>query len=1262
MEEPVERVLTSDAEGHIIIPAREGGGRVTWVRGVWDLDVKFRYADYMAPTEDPRAINYMPSNSGLSPELKPTAENLYQKGVRFTRLTPRGQDPDTGEPVEILPNTPYQVRFNRRSGALSPRGVSVSGWPYLRVETEFFGTAEDGDLYVLWAATIAAAAFNAPMYTALRDRLAAAQLAGGRPQSNRIPFDIPLEAEAGQTGLYEYFNEASPPATTFIGSISGTTLTVTSANGEIGPNHILSGPGVLANTYIESRLTGRGGTGTYRVNNTHSAPTGSITITAAQYTGTSFAWSIEPRADASGRCLRVQTAVPSGGPPYSFAGWGSWQTWAVSAESEPFVAFELDFDGGNCGRNVEFSTNAQDDAPEAGVLRLLPCLPSTAGEFVHYTLTPADLWRTHNIAWEYQHKEPYWITISGTSTATTLEMVEHLGALVLRLGYNIGAHGDGPELIANGAFTTDLTGWNTAASNAGCTVTVVASAAVLANASGTTGKRARMRQGVTVEPGKSYLIEFTTSGYTGSQGCLDLGTTSGGYDYEDTYTCAAGTQQIIQAIPLGAPTTLWLNFYSTTTSGTSITIDNVSVKESTGGGTASVFMGIDTSAASTAGTTALKLDLLPTMTGSLEVDVGGTAKATVTLTANTRETHTIPWTTFGTVTHPVDQISLTPVTPDAGQVYLYGAWYDDIVTMAGIPGGITAIGGFELAFPSYDSGEPYDCRFDDVILNVDIVDGPPNDPERYRGAPRNTYKWNIFGGQIAYGMYRGHSFIGYMWLAGWTDSDIVNPDTGRDMVRIQRDFIKDAQDAYADAFPTKHWNGTAPIPGPFMPRRGRPSWEALNQEGVIPSGTTAVLVDNTYNKWYFPADDYLPAAQQYDAEEWYGYFYRALLSCASDYYRSKSADMKTVLDKWIAWFNEGERTLTEAYTMTSVQPTKVGTYTGKTPTEYVIGIIWDDDHWHPPSGYLADGRVRYHYNPIYSYTCIAQAMIFKYWTDGDTDALKWARRTLEYLRSKQFVAGGTASISIRNTTDTDDIDVDVTDGCLVIAQRGEEGRRYTWAEVEIEGDGTGAVVVPRICAGLVRAYAITSTGSGYTWIRGRVVGDGVGATVALALYDQVVGAFDLFHTGWEVWEIFNTLAMLALGYEPGGVTEHALPALPEDITALGRLQQWAIRNTRDRYPMMVLANGLPIHEYGGWDPYHHGTGIENPMIRDTRARGSTWTETTGPAMRAAVYQRLLFKYDHMFNALTKFHRELSGMSYLAPPAKLEKGRADFIKA
>lgn len=66
---------------------------------------------------------------------------------------------------------------------------------------------------------------------------------------------------------------------TFTGSISGTTLTVSSISaGNIALGQYLSGSGVTNGTQVTQFLTGAGQTGTYQVSTSHTA-TGSITIT-----------------------------------------------------------------------------------------------------------------------------------------------------------------------------------------------------------------------------------------------------------------------------------------------------------------------------------------------------------------------------------------------------------------------------------------------------------------------------------------------------------------------------------------------------------------------------------------------------------------------------------------------------------------------------------------------------------------------------------------------------------------------------------------------------------------------------------------------------------------------------------------------------------------------------------------------------------------------------------------------------------------------
>jgi len=69
-------------------------------------------------------------------------------------------------------------------------------------------------------------------------------------------------------GAYRYtWRISTPAAVTFVGSISGTTLTVSSiSNGMIKPGTVIYGVGITNETVITANGTGSGGTGTYTVN------------------------------------------------------------------------------------------------------------------------------------------------------------------------------------------------------------------------------------------------------------------------------------------------------------------------------------------------------------------------------------------------------------------------------------------------------------------------------------------------------------------------------------------------------------------------------------------------------------------------------------------------------------------------------------------------------------------------------------------------------------------------------------------------------------------------------------------------------------------------------------------------------------------------------------------------------------------------------------------------------------------------------------
>lgn len=92
---------------------------------------------------------------------------------------------------------------------------------------------------------------------------------------------------------------------------------------------------------------------------------------------------------------------------------------------------------------------------------------------------------------------------------------------VLISGHAINQGGLGPELVVNGTFNTDLTGWSTTSSTAPGTVIWNAGVAEIETSGGGTG---RMVQAVPTVIGRVYRFEYSGTMTT------RLGTTSGGSD------------------------------------------------------------------------------------------------------------------------------------------------------------------------------------------------------------------------------------------------------------------------------------------------------------------------------------------------------------------------------------------------------------------------------------------------------------------------------------------------------------------------------------------------------------------------------------------------------------------------------------------------------------------------------------------------------------------------------------------------------------
>ena len=186
-----------------------------------------------------------------------------------------------------------------------------------------------------------------------------------------------------------------------------------------------------------------------------------------------------------------------------------------------------------------------------------------------------------------------------------------------------------------------------------------------------------------------------------------------------------------------------------------------------------------------------------------------------------------------------------------------------------------------------------------------------------------------------------------------------------------------------------------------------------------------------------------------------------------------------------------------------------------------------------------------------------------------------------------------------------------------------------------------------------------------TWDSGSTTWDvgivGSGATCTPYLNDLLVGAFDVNHTGWELPEIFNAYAMLVNGSRPGGTVHFPTSVTAVDSVAFVGLIDLYHRNTTSARPSLLNQYQIPLHEWD-IDPSHNSCSIENPMVKDTHARGAMWTETLAPTMYAAVeYGRYSSDYTWLEN-LYSLAREFTGLSggstHLHPTPRSSNGLMD----
>lgn len=170
----------------VIIPADWYGGNVTWIRGMYALSATPRYNSFMADFSAGDTTNYA--------DFTQVATNDYAAGVLSTAV-----------PIlaAVAVGTTLQAYYSYRTTSITIKGQAIEGYPMIHVDS-YYGTANDGDDYLMHAWYHAYRTVGASKYKALADEIGNALLAGGIWSSKEVDFVLPFDAEAGQFGVYWY--------------------------------------------------------------------------------------------------------------------------------------------------------------------------------------------------------------------------------------------------------------------------------------------------------------------------------------------------------------------------------------------------------------------------------------------------------------------------------------------------------------------------------------------------------------------------------------------------------------------------------------------------------------------------------------------------------------------------------------------------------------------------------------------------------------------------------------------------------------------------------------------------------------------------------------------------------------------------------------------------------------------------------------------------------------------------------------------------
>ena len=138
--------------------------------------------------------------------------------------------------------------------------------------------------------------------------------------------------------------------------------------------------------------------------------------------------------------------------------------------------------------------------------------------------------------------------------------------------------GPSTELVTNGTFDTDISGWSTASSFAFGTVTWDGVGALLLTKDATSPSYIGASAAITTVVGKTYLLTFTKGGSSPTSGGVHLGTAAGGSQYLSLASLGSGAGTYRYQFAATA-TSAHLTPLLGTAASISGTFDNISVKE-----------------------------------------------------------------------------------------------------------------------------------------------------------------------------------------------------------------------------------------------------------------------------------------------------------------------------------------------------------------------------------------------------------------------------------------------------------------------------------------------------------------------------------------------------------------------------------------------------------------------------------------------------------------------------------------------------------